>query len=206
LEEREKEKRLEEALSHRKRSSRIQIRDLQQQERLRQEALEYAHRQQRRMTTRQEEMAKKKEDEEQAHAVNTREERLKERELRIQQREMEKIKALSRQEEKAAREAAREQERIQKEQEKAQAKAKAKAAKAAETTANPDQLPKPAKKRGPKGPRKKKVMEEEDNWSFDCLCGVKGQNLVCNPANLFQSIIARVFTYRLSDIRMMELQ
>lgn len=153
---------------------------MQQQERLRQDALEYAHRQQRRMTTRQEEVAKKKEDEEQASAVNSREERLKEREQRIQQREMDKIKALSRQEEKAARDAAREQERLQKEQEKAEAKAKAKAAKATEVAANPDQAIKVPKKRGPKGPRKKKAIEEEDNWLFDCLCGVKGQNLVCS--------------------------
>jgi len=170
LEEREKERKLEQALNNRKRSSRIQIRDLQHQERLRQDVLAAQHlQQQRHMTTRQEELAKKREEEEHAASAHSREERLRERELRIQQREMEKAKALSRQEEKAAREAAREQEKLLKAQQKALQKQ--------QTGAKPDksaQDQKPAKKRGP---RKKKPKVEEDNWTFDCLCGVKGQNL-----------------------------
>jgi hypothetical protein len=171
LEDREKEKKLEQALSNRKRSSRIQIRDLQHQERLRQDVLSQQHlQQQRRVTTRQEDLSKKKEAEEQAAAAHSREERLRERELRIQQREMDKAKALSRQEEKAARDAAREQEKLLKQQQRSLQKEQAGA-----LNEKSDQAQKPAKKRGP---RKKKPKLEEDNWAFDCLCGVKGQNLV----------------------------
>ncbi|KAH8550080.1 hypothetical protein BGW37DRAFT_91186 [Umbelopsis sp. PMI_123] len=173
LEEREKEKKLEQALNNRKRSSRIQIRDLQHQERLRQEVLaqQALQHQQRHRITRQDEITKKREAEAQAAAANSREERLRERELRIQQREVEKAKAISRQEEKAARDAAREQEKLLKEQQKAERKLQ----QAAQTDKNGSaQAPKPVKKRGP---RKKKPMFDEDNWTFDCLCGVKGQNL-----------------------------
>lgn len=179
LEEREKERKLEQALNNRKRSSRIQIRDLQQQERLRQEVLvqqAFQH-QLRHRTTRQDDMAKKKEAEDQAALANSREERLRERELRIQQREMEKAKAISRQEERAAREAARaaarEQEKLLKEQQKAERKLQPAGPNDKDGQA---QAPKPVKKRGP---RKKKPKVDEDNWTFDCLCGVKGQNLVC---------------------------
>ncbi|KAI9288060.1 hypothetical protein BC943DRAFT_357777 [Umbelopsis sp. AD052] len=173
LEEREKERKLEQALNSRKRSSRIQIRDLQHQERLRQEVLsQQAFQHQHRLrTTRQDDMAKKKEVDDQAAAANSREDRLREREQRIQQREMDKAKAISRQEERAAREAAREQEKLLKEQQKGDRKLQQAGQSDIDGKA---QAPKPVKKRGP---RKKKSKVDEDNWTFDCLCGVKGQNL-----------------------------
>jgi hypothetical protein len=121
-------------------------------------------------------MAKKKEADVHAAAANSREDRLREREQRIQQREMDQAKAISRQEERAvreaAREAAREQEKLLKEQQKSDRKLQQVGPNDNDGQA---QAPKPVKKRGP---RKKKPKVDEDNWTFDCLCGIKGQNLV----------------------------
>ncbi|KAI8368237.1 uncharacterized protein BYT42DRAFT_585861 [Radiomyces spectabilis] len=167
LEEHEKELKKQEALAHRKRSSRLMIRELEALERSQQiQQAELAAAGTKRVSSRREEMARKREEQQKEMAAKAREERLLERERRVLER---------------ARAAEEKEKRLEK-----QAVAEAAAAEAAEERKKQKQLqppsgdrpPVPTKgKRGRKPKAAKKGREDEENWTFNCVCGVSGQNI-----------------------------
>ena len=108
-----------------------------------------------RKSSRREEIERKKEEKEKAKIAKAREERLRDRERRLEQRENANEEA---------------------ERKKALAEVKESKKKAGKTRTG--------KKRGRK-PKNKIAEEEEDAWTFDCVCGVSGQNIVCEKYSRF---------------------
>ena len=108
-----------------------------------------------RKSSRREEMDRKKEEKQKANIAKEREERLRDRERRLEQREH------------AHDEAERKKTLT-------------------ETKGGKKQTGKThkGKKRGRK-PKNKIAEEEEDAWTFDCVCGVSGQNIVCKNFYVF---------------------
>ncbi|RCH81471.1 hypothetical protein CU098_002514, partial [Rhizopus stolonifer] len=167
LEEREKERKKQEAMIHRKRSSRLMVREL--------EYYDLGPRTSSRLEKKQED----KEKQEKEQLAKARKERLLERERRLMEREYRAMTREKRQEEEESR----------------------KYTKRLDEHGNPlprkpklgvDGNPIPLKKRGRK-PKNKNV--EEDNWLFECVCGISGQNLddgssmiACEQCGIWQHI------------------
>ncbi|RUS14350.1 hypothetical protein BC937DRAFT_93940, partial [Endogone sp. FLAS-F59071] len=176
LRERDKERRRMEAIANRKRSSRILIKELERQEKERmdevrkQEAEEAAQK-------RREDVQKRREEKDHQVQIQAREQRLRERELRIRQRE--------RQLRERDQQRKREQERLARERERRASKRRV----AGEETEEEDTEMEEAD-RGEEARE-----EEEENWIFDCVCGVFGENLddgtpmiACGRCNVWQHI------------------
>lgn len=192
LEEHEKELLKQQAIIHRKRSSRIMMREL--------EALERSSAEpegpyspglngQTRTSSRIEKRAMEKQLQEKESLAKAREERLLERERRIMEREYRALAREKRQESQDPPEKPVVQEEPVKEpvkEEEQEVKPKRKYTKRPkfDEFGNPiprkvkldkDGNPIPLKKRGRK-PKNRNL--EEENWMFDCICGVSGQNVV----------------------------
>lgn len=186
LEEHEKEVLKQQAMIHRKRSSRIMIREL--------EALERSSAEPEgayspiyngigsRTSSRIERKALEREQHEKEQQAKAREERLMERERRLMEREYRAIAREKRQEPQDPPE-----EHVIQAEKKEEVRPKRKYVKKPkfDEFGNPiprkvkldkDGNPIPLKKRGRKP--KNKDLDEED-WMFDCICGVNGKNVVC---------------------------
>lgn len=205
MEEREKEIKKQEALMHRKRSSRIMIKELEALERansfepeqpLPAAAAAVRSSSEGRSSNRLEKRAQEKEQQAAEAAAKAREERALERERRIAERESRALARERRQESEDP--VALVEEHIKEEQKSITNTAAADAVipptvkpkrkytkrEKFDKDGNPiprkpkldkDGNPIPLKKRGRK-PKNKNV--EEENWVFDCICGVSGKNLV----------------------------
>lgn len=212
MEEREKEIKKQEALMHRKRSSRIMIKELEALERANSfepEPLPAVRPSEGRSSNRLEKRAQEKEQQAAEAAAKAREERALERERRIAEREFRALARERRQESEDP--VALVEEHIKGEQTTTttvavtpaaaipatntitlkvtadgQVKPKRKYTKREKFDKDGNPIPRkpkldkdgnpiPLKKRGRK-PKNKNV--EEENWVFDCICGVSGKNLV----------------------------
>ncbi|KAI9312033.1 hypothetical protein BX666DRAFT_890283 [Dichotomocladium elegans] len=159
LKEHEDALRKKEALSHRKRSSRLISREL--------EALERDQRQHQlniiessRRSSRREEQTRKREEKEKEDAARAREERLKDRERRLLQRELAQAEL---------------EKRMAIEESKREAMTAQSSLTPLRQTTHQQQSPTVVPKKRGRKPKQKK--QEEDVWQFDCICGVSGKNL-----------------------------
>jgi hypothetical protein len=171
LDEHEKEIKRQEALIHRKRSSRIMIKEL--------ESLEQPSS---RISNRIEKKAQEKEQQEKERLARAREERLLERERRIMERE---YRILAKEKSQPAEEPIA-VEKVAEKTEDEEPKPKRKYTKRPKFDEHGNPIPRkpkldkdgnviPLKKRGRK-PKNRDPIEE--SWVFECVCGVSGKNLV----------------------------
>ncbi|KAJ3300476.1 hypothetical protein HK104_000061 [Borealophlyctis nickersoniae] len=147
LQEKEKEKKLQEALVNRKRSSRLQMKELAQMEIDRQMELRMKQAEEERIRREREERRLRDEMERERKA-HSREQRIAEREARLEAKRKGLVDS-----------------------------------------------PVSTERSRRKTPRKKQKEVEEDNWYFDCICGVHGENLddgtpmiACGRCNVWQHI------------------
>lgn len=190
LEEHEKEVKKQEALLHRKRSSRILFKELEALERASsfEPELEHTDTGRSRSSHRIEKKALEKEQQSMEEAAKAREARLLERERRIMEREYRAMAREKQQSEEPPAAAIVEPPPTEQQQPdtKSLEKPKKKYKKKEKLDADGNLIPKkekldehgnpiPKKKRGRK-PKQKNP--DDENWVFDCICGVSGKNLV----------------------------
>ncbi|KAF9974360.1 hypothetical protein BGZ73_002246 [Actinomortierella ambigua] len=169
----EKERQKLEAVANRKRSSRIVIRELEIQEKARLEAIrqqELAEAAERRK----QELRERREERERQQQHHLREQRLKEREDRLKARENSLRQQHERKRQHLMKEAKAREERMNRRLNGSSAKD------SSEGTSTREQS---------------QDVEEEEDWVFDCVCGVFGTNLddgelmiACNKCNVWQHV------------------
>lgn len=197
LEEHEREIKKQEAIIHRKRSSRIMIKELEALERSGSFEPESEMEGRSRSSHRIEKKTLEKEQQDMENAAKAREERLMERERRIMEREYRAMVREKHSEEPELQplpspvsDATNNQVSIKMIVKEDKPKKKYKKKEKFDADGNPvpkkvkldaDGNPIPKKKRGRK-PKNKDL--DEENWVFDCVCGVSGRNLVKSNINV----------------------
>ncbi|OZJ05351.1 hypothetical protein BZG36_01552 [Bifiguratus adelaidae] len=197
LQEKESEQEKLAAIANRKRSSRIWVKEIEQEERDRMMELkrfeqeELARRRREELGRRRGNVESKQNPNDREARLNDREARLLQREQRIQEQMLQQLKEEEKQRKAKEREDAKREKETQK-----RALAKKRAAERARRKAAER---KKAEMEADNEEEEAEDEEEEEDWWFDCICGVRGQNLddgdamiACSRCNKWQHIACMV--------------